>query len=153
MVTGRSAADLSLLAGSGLHGTACQDARQALAMLQEGQYQVVFCVFKAPGVDAMQLMGQVLEAFPTIAFVMITEPRDLRDGILAMISGASDYVCQPLAPDIVRASLERAQNRKRAECALKKHMGCPALPDDLQPLNVVVQSGKQSNIGPVLATI
>ena len=125
MVGDSSQAEMSLLAGSGLHGTACPDGREALAMLKAGQYTVVFCALKMAGVDVMQLMDQVFAAFPTIAFVIITEPKDLRNGILAMISGASDYVNEPLAPDIIRASLERAQNRKRAECALKKHMGRP----------------------------
>lgn len=142
MVGNSSQAEMSLLAGSGLHGTACPDGRQALAMLKAGQYTVVLCALKMPGVDVTELMEQVLAAFPAIAFVAIAEPGNLRDGILAMLSGASDYISGPLAPEVIEASLERAQNRKRAECGLKRHMKRPAVDDNFQSLNAVAGSSE-----------
>lgn len=73
--------------------------------------------------DGMELMTRVREDYPEIAFVLITEPEDLRHGILAMISGASDYIVSPLRPCSVKASLNRALKRKRLESAITGYSG------------------------------
>ena len=46
---------------------------------------------------------------------------DVRQGVLAMIAGASDYLLKPLRPDAVVASLRRALKRKRLERSLAKY--------------------------------
>lgn len=118
--------DISLLAGS-LAGTTCANSTQAFDMLTTGRYQAVFCDLRMPGTDGIEFMSQVLESFPEVAFVMVTEPQDLRYGILAMISGASDYVQTPLGPETVTSSLNRALRRKRFERVLVKPANSPVL--------------------------
>lgn len=121
MVGRSSEASRCLLVDTGWSGTACPNGSQALAMLRRNRYQAVLCDLKMPGMDGMEFMGHVREHFPETAFVMVPEPRDLRHGILAMRSGASDYIHTPLRPSTVVASLDRALKRKRLECALVKY--------------------------------
>jgi DNA-binding NtrC family response regulator len=69
----------------------------------------------------IELMTRVHERFPEVSFVMVIEPENLRNGILAMISGASDYILTPLEPDTVVLSVNRALQRRRIESALAKY--------------------------------
>jgi DNA-binding response OmpR family regulator len=51
--------------------------------------------------------------------VAVTRPGKLRNGILAMIAGASGYVQTPLQPDTVVTSLRSALRRKRLDSAVQ----------------------------------
>ncbi len=52
---------------------------------------------------------------PQVAFLVATGLNDVRAGILAMKSGADDYLVKPLHADLVTASLHRALQKKRLE--------------------------------------
>ena len=128
-----------LMVDAGLAGTACSDGHRALDLLGATRYSAVFCNLKIS--DSIELMDRVREGFPEVAFVMVTKPTDLRHGILAMMSGASDYIHTPLRPCTISASLTRALMRKRIECALLRPRralsGCAASPAVFVPATAV----------------
>lgn len=102
----------------GFAATACSDSRQLLDQLSKRSYDLVFCNAKLSGTSGVELMSRALQRFPEIAFVIVTERDNLRPGILAMMSGASDYIQAPLCPETVAASVRRALWRKLIERAL-----------------------------------
>jgi DNA-binding NtrC family response regulator len=120
MVGNSSEANVSWLAEKGLAGTACSSGFQALDLLKQNCYQAVLCNFRMPGMDGVEFLSRIRKDHPDVAFVMVTEPEDVRHGILAMISGASDYIHTPLEAEGIVASLNRALRRKRFECLLTK---------------------------------
>jgi DNA-binding NtrC family response regulator len=117
------------LADSRFAAAACPDSSQVLNLLGRDSYEVVFCSVKLSGTSHMQLMSLVLQHFPEIAFVLVTEHGDLRPGILAMMCGASDCIQAPLRPETIAASIRRALRRKHMERALAEIPNKPANDD------------------------
>jgi DNA-binding NtrC family response regulator len=116
---------------AGLSAVACPNAGQAFELLEKNPYQAVFYDLRAPGMDGMEFMRRVHQRSPNVAFVMVTRPEDVRYGILAMLSGASDYIQAPLDPRAVIASLARALRRKYLERVSPKQIHVPG--DDVIP--------------------
>ena len=112
---------IRMLADRGLSGEICSSGDQALGMLESNYFEGVLCEQNMPGMAGMELLSEVRTSFPQVAFVMIAESGDVRQGVLAMIAGASDYLLKPLHSDAVDASLRRALKRKRLERGLAKY--------------------------------
>lgn len=119
LVVGTSAqAGISSLASSDFCATACLDARHALQELNSRTHQIVLCDLDLPGADGTKFLDRVCAEFPEIAVVVVTSPRDLRRGMLAMLSGASGYVQTPLHRTAVSTALQSALTKKRIESAV-----------------------------------
>jgi DNA-binding NtrC family response regulator len=110
-----------MLASMGFSAEVCTDGKEALGLLKERGFQGVLCDHSMPGMDGMDLLNEVRANFPEIAFVMIAESGDVRQGVLSMIAGASGYLLKPLQSDAVVASLRQALKRKRIEHTLAKY--------------------------------
>jgi response regulator RpfG family c-di-GMP phosphodiesterase len=112
---------VQMLADKGHSGEVCATADRALERLENTTFQGVLCDHATPGMGGMKLLGEVRISFPDVAFVMIAESGGVRQGVLAMIAGASDYLLKPLQADAVDASLLRALKRKRLERGLERY--------------------------------
>jgi DNA-binding NtrC family response regulator len=110
-----------MLSDIGFSGERCSSGDQALSMLKDCAFHGVLCDCTMAGMGGMELLSKVRANFPEVAFVMIADPGDVRQGVLAMIAGASDYLLKPLRADAVVASLRRALKRKRLERSLAKY--------------------------------
>jgi len=120
LVVGASVSDGPFLAdGCGFSATSCLDAGDALEMLRQGLHQVVLCDLDTHGSDGMVLLKAVCADFPQVAVVAVTRPGKLRNGILAMIAGASGYIQTPVQSDTVVTSLRSALRRKRLDSAVQ----------------------------------
>jgi two-component system response regulator FlrC len=108
------------LLDGGLFGGACTSARQAISKLRKETFQGILCDLTASPTESMDLLIQIRVSFPTVAFVMVTNPKGLRDGILALIAGASGYLVKPLNPDAILESAHRALDRKHFDLCLEK---------------------------------
>jgi DNA-binding NtrC family response regulator len=100
--------------------TVCRSDDEAREALRAGSYRAIVCRLKDSSINGMALMYEAHEACPDVAFVMAVKRDDLRSGILAMISGASDFIILPLRADIARNTLQRAMRTKRVERSLAK---------------------------------
>jgi DNA-binding NtrC family response regulator len=110
-----------MLTDIGFSSEGCSSGDQALGMLKDCSFQVILCDLTLGGMGGMELLSEVRTKFPEVAFVMVADAGDVRQGVLAMIAGASDYLLKPLRPDAVVASLRRALKRKRLERSLAKY--------------------------------
>jgi putative nucleotidyltransferase with HDIG domain len=88
---------------------------EALRLLERGNRDAIVCDLNMPGMNGMELLAEVRRRSPHVAFLVATGLDDVRAGILAMKSGADDYLVKPLQSELVIASLHRALQKKRLE--------------------------------------
>jgi len=88
---------------------------EALRLLEGDHRDAIVCDLNMPGMTGMELLAEVRRRSPHVAFLVATGLDDVRAGILAMKSGADDYLVKPLQQDLVIASLYRALEKKRLE--------------------------------------
>jgi len=91
-------------------GTA-EDAAGALALLAEGEYDVLVIDIVLPGVDGFQLLGRIRGQSRTshLPAIMITGPAAGPDTMArAMRDGRTSYVEKPITVSALMAEIERA---------------------------------------------
>jgi putative nucleotidyltransferase with HDIG domain len=88
---------------------------EALRLLENDNRDAIVCDLNMPGMTGMELLAEVRRRWPQVAFLVATGLDDVRAGVLAMKSGADDYLVKPLHADLVIASLHRALQKKRLE--------------------------------------
>jgi len=88
---------------------------EALCFLEKDHRDAIVCDLNMPGMNGMELLAEVRRRSPQVAFLVATGLDDVRAGILAMKSGADDYLVKPLQSEMVIASLNRALQKKRLE--------------------------------------
>jgi len=88
---------------------------EALRLLENDNRDAIVCDLNMPGMTGIELLAEVRRRSPQAAFLVATGLNDVRAGILAMKSGADDYLVKPLHADLVIASLHRALQKKRLE--------------------------------------
>jgi putative nucleotidyltransferase with HDIG domain len=87
----------------------------ALRLLENDAQDAIVCDLNMPGMNGMELLAEVRRRTPYVAFLVATCHDDVRAGILAMKSGADDYLVKPLQEELVIASLHRALKKKQLE--------------------------------------
>ena len=112
-------ASLVLLTRCGFPATPCLTVKDALKLLVKGRHQIVLCDLDSPGISNKELFNRVRADFPDVALVVVTRPEKLRDGMLAMVEGASGYIQTPFQPELVASGLRSALTRKRLESAMR----------------------------------
>ena len=65
--------------------------------------------------DGIEFVQRVCQEFPELPIVIVTEPHEIKFGIMAMLHGASDCIQKPVHPSLMLASLNRARRRKHIE--------------------------------------
>jgi len=88
---------------------------EALAILQRERFNAVISDLQMPGMNGMELLGEVRRRQPHLAFLVTTGVDDVDVGVQAMRSGADDYLVKPLLESVVVASLERALQKRHLE--------------------------------------
>lgn len=94
--------------------TACT-AEEALVALQRESFDAIISDLQMPGLGGMELLTEVRQKHPHMAFLVTTGVDDVDVGVKAMRSGADDYLVKPLRESAVVASLENALHKRRLE--------------------------------------
>ncbi len=76
------------------------DGLQGLEMIQQADYDLVFCDIKMPKMDGVEVLEKVKKVKPEIPMVMISGHGDLETAVNTMRLGAFDYISKP--PDLNR---------------------------------------------------
>jgi DNA-binding NtrC family response regulator len=103
----------------GFSATPCFDSSEALRMLSEGHHQAILYDHAMPGMNGELLLKTVCADFPEVAALAVTQPGELRHGVLAMLAGASGYIQSPLRPEVMGASLRTALTKKWLDSAVR----------------------------------
>lgn len=90
------------------HVDTASSGQEALAHLQEQQYDVVVSDIKMPGMDGLALLARVQELQPDTPTLLITGHGEHNLAIQALRGGAYDYIQKPVERDNFIAALLRA---------------------------------------------
>ena len=105
----------TMLAQENISCQTAAGAEEALQILEEQPFDAVIADLQMPKVSGMQLLTEVRQRYPELAFLIGTGVDDVRVGVRAMREGADDYLVKPFESEIVMACLERAFQKKRLE--------------------------------------
>ena len=94
---------------------------EALRLLENQPTDVVISDLRMPGISGMDLLVEVRESYPRLAFLMVTGENETRVGVRAMQLGADDYLLKPFDGDVVLGSLYRALQKKKLEREVQEY--------------------------------
>ncbi len=109
------------LAREGYRCQMCQNALEALSLMAKAGFDLAISDAGLPGMSGLEFLEAARRKHPRTAFVMMTGEEDIRAGVQAMKSGASDYLVKPLQMDVLVAAVERALRAKRTELEFETH--------------------------------
>jgi two-component system response regulator PilR (NtrC family) len=92
---------------AGMEAVGAGDAREALAAVEAGSFDVCVSDIRMPGMDGIELLKQLSEDSPETMVIMITAYGDMETAIEALRSGATDYVLKPLLFEDIIAKVNR----------------------------------------------
>ncbi len=83
------------------------DGENAIAMVQESQYDVILLDLKMPGIDGLETMRRIKEISPDSEVLMMTAYASVDTAVQAMKEGAFDYLVKPFDPDEVELQIKK----------------------------------------------
>lgn len=86
---------------------------EAVAMLQEGTYDVILLDLVMPGMDGLQVMREVRTLAPDSVVIMLTAHASLDSAIEALRYGGHDYLTKPCSTDEILSSVEEGLEKRR----------------------------------------
>jgi two-component system sensor histidine kinase/response regulator len=89
------------------------DAEKARAVLKNDPPDVVLLDIMLPGIDGLTFLPEVQKNYPTIPVVIITAYTSSERAIKALRNGAYDFLEKPTAIQHIRASVNRALERRQ----------------------------------------
>jgi len=90
------------------------DGLEALAKVNERDFDVVILDIKMPKLDGIEVLRRVKEARPDIDIIMVTGLHEIGTAVKAMKLGALDYLPKPFEPEELQMAVARAFDRRAA---------------------------------------
>jgi CheY-like chemotaxis protein len=81
---------------------------EALELMEKQGYDLVFLDLKMPGMDGLEVLSRIREAWPNTRVVIITAHGNIDTAVTAMKRGAVDFIQKPFSPAEVRELAVRA---------------------------------------------
>ncbi|MGD0921736.1 MAG: sigma-54 dependent transcriptional regulator [Terriglobia bacterium] len=91
----------------GFEAQAAESAKQALEMLESGQFDIVLADVRMPGISGLDLLKTIQETYPDIDVVMMTGYGTVASAVQAMKQGAYDYLTKPLKVEDLQHVFQR----------------------------------------------
>ncbi|MDP6930264.1 MAG: sigma-54 dependent transcriptional regulator [Planctomycetota bacterium] len=89
----------------GHEATEAADGVAGLAEVEKGGIDAVLLDIKMPGMDGLEVLSKLRESHPEIPVIMITGHGDIETAVVAIKSGAYDFLPKPFDTDRVLVSL------------------------------------------------
>ncbi len=86
---------------------------EALEKLEKSPFEVLFVDIKMPGMDGIELLGNVKEEYPETIVVIITAYGSIETAVKAMKMGATDYLLKPFKPEQLSLVLEKIAHQRK----------------------------------------
>jgi putative two-component system response regulator len=97
-------------------GMRCRDAAsgaEAIALLEHEPADLVLTDVHMPGLDGVQLLGEIRDRWPETAVVLVTGVHDVDFAVQCLGHGAMDYVTKPFRGEEIRGRLGQVLERRR----------------------------------------
>jgi DNA-binding NtrC family response regulator len=88
-----------------------EDGQKALEMLQSGDYDVILCDIKMPGMDGIEVLQKIEELKPETPVVMISGHGTIETAVESIKKGAYDYIEKPLDLNRLLITLRNAMDK------------------------------------------
>lgn len=100
----------------------CEAAPDALALMQEHDYDAIISDIKMPGMDGLELLEKCRDIQPETPVLLITGHGEHGLAIQALRGGAYDYIQKPIDRDAFIAAIQRAiQTRQLRRQVAEQH--------------------------------
>ena len=93
--------------------TAVTSGKDALAQLREHEFDVVLTDLRLDDLDGIEILRETQKLWPDTVAIMLTGYASLESAVSALRSGAYDYLIKPSDVDELRATIDRAIERRR----------------------------------------
>jgi two-component system, OmpR family, response regulator MtrA len=124
-----------ILQKAGCNATSAVDGIQALRMLADSAYDLVYLDLHLPGADGIQVLKEIRQQHPDLPVILLTGYGSMNSAVEALRLGALDYLLKPFDPDILVARTRvvlREQSVERRKRELREQIA--ALQAELQTL-------------------
>jgi DNA-binding response OmpR family regulator len=102
------------LRGRGMEVEVARDGREARALLAGGAFDLVLTDLKLPDTDGIELVKTAARTVPPTPSLIMTGYGTVESAVIALRSGAQDYVLKPFRLRDIHAAIEGALERTRA---------------------------------------
>ncbi|HJU88407.1 MAG TPA: HD domain-containing phosphohydrolase [Gemmatimonadaceae bacterium] len=100
------------LRSRGYHVTTAESGSEALNTLADGEFLLMLCDVRMPGMSGVEVVRQATKNDPNLAAMMLTAVNDAPTATEALANGAMDYLMKPIElPDLL-AACERALRKR-----------------------------------------
>ena len=82
--------------------------RDCLAALEAGDVALVLLDIKMPGMDGLEVLGEIKKRWPELAVIMISGHGDIETAVVALKNGAYDFLPKPFDTERVLVSVKNA---------------------------------------------
>ncbi|HRT00193.1 MAG TPA: sigma-54 dependent transcriptional regulator [Bacteroidales bacterium] len=93
------------------HVDTAEDGIIGLKMIEENEYDVIFCDIKMPQMDGIEVLEKIVETHPEIPVVMISGHGNIDTAVEAIKKGAFDYIAKPLDLNRIMVTLRNALDK------------------------------------------
>jgi len=93
------------------HVDTAEDGIIGLKMIEENEYDVIFCDIKMPQMDGIEVLEKIIETHPEIPVVMISGHGNIDTAVEAIKKGAFDYIAKPLDLNRIMVTLRNALDK------------------------------------------
>lgn len=97
-----------LLNSKGYSAVACQDPREAVKKLREGNVDIVLSDIKMPNITGIELLKKIHEVSPEMPVILMTAYAELDIALDAIRQGAFDMIIKPYNSDYLIFTVDKA---------------------------------------------
>lgn len=97
-----------LLNGKGYSAVACQDPREAIKKLRDGNIDIVLSDIKMPNITGIELLKKIHEVNPEMPVILMTAYAELDIALDAIRQGAFDMIIKPYNSDYLIFTIDKA---------------------------------------------
>ncbi|MGO9120952.1 MAG: sigma-54-dependent transcriptional regulator [Desulfomonilaceae bacterium] len=90
-----------------------ESGEQALDLMQQSVYDILFVDIKMPGMGGFGLLGKVKKSFPSTVVVIITAYGTVEHAVEAMKLGANDFLVKPFDPEGLGLLMTKLMEHKK----------------------------------------
>lgn len=141
---------------AGYRALSAGNGREALALIQEQQIDLVVSDLHMPGMSGLVLLENLRKQYERLPFIMVTAQGEIKTAVEAMKLGTSDYILRPFELETLEIAIKKALavNRIQLENSFLKETSQPPVTgligdsDCMQSLKQMIQQ-----VAPERATV